>query len=365
MRYLESELLPMLRERKEIQDRKTDRQLRQWQGEPGLCALLLSVRNIPGLRPFPVYDQEEIHHDPEKMFISQLAGAVGTAFADGDAVPSVRANVGCGCINTLLGGVKQTFFPDKMPWLLEHLAPDKLAEITEDDLRESDEFKAGLEVMRNMKQLLDGTGIEVYPMDIQGPVDMAHLWLGNEFFYEVYDDPEIVHHALRLAVACIDYAFRKNLEIIAPTDHVCHYNGLVLPASAPLKLSEDTSTLLCREHLEAYMIPYTTELLRRFGGGYIHYCGSNPHLLAITEELEGSIGLNFGNPERHCFAKILPALAAHGKSYVMGDCTDERIAAAAQPDGSFNIFFTVACDYAEQTRVLEHHAEQILQAGRK
>lgn len=359
MRYIEGELLPMLRERREIQRRKADRQLRQWKGEAGLCSLMLTVWNVPGVKPLPSYNNEEIHYDVEKMFISQLSGAVAAAFADGDAVPSVRANVGCGCINTLIGGLKQTFFPDKMPWLLEHLTADEMRSITADAIEDSPEFRAGLEAMRYMKEMLEGTGIEVYPMDIQGPVDMAHLWLGNEFFYDVYDEPEVMHRALSLAVECIDYAFRKNLEIIAPEDHVCHYNGLVLPLAAPMKISEDTSTLICKDHLEEYMIPYTTELLRRFGGGYIHYCGDNRHLLPITETLDGSIGLNFGNPERHDFSEVLPALAANRKCYVMAGYSEDRIAAAARPDGSFNIFFNSSCDHAKQREVLENHEAMI------
>lgn len=359
MKYIENELLPRLRERRDIQRSKAERQLRQWNKEPGLCTYLLSVWNIPNLKPLPGFNNEEIHYDNEKMFISQLSGALSTAFADGDAVPSVRANVGCGCINTLIGGLKQTYFPDKMPWLLEHLTPDELMSMTADDITDSPEFTRGLEQMRYMKKMLEGTGIEVYPMDIQGPVDMVHLWLGNEFFYSVYDDEELMHHALGLAVDCIEYAVKKNLEIIKPDKYVCHYNSMALPVEAPLKISEDTSTLICKEHLEEYMIPYTTDLLKRFGGGYIHYCGDNRHLLPITEQLEGSIGLNFGNPERHNFEEVLKALGDNGKFYVaMGGMPydyDKLVEYAARPDGTFNIFFGAGCDYAKQDEVLEKH----------
>lgn len=370
MRYIENELLPMLRERKEKQEAKAVRQLSQWAGTPGVCSLLLSIssEDIPELKQLPDYNLEEIHHDIEKMFVAGLKGALTVALADGDAVPSMRANVGVGCVNTLLGGLKQSFFPDKMPWLSEHLTSEQINSLEFEDMRESSEFKFGMDCMRFMKEKLSGTGIEVYPIDIQGPVDLAHLWLGNEFFYLLYDEPETVHHALDLAVKCDIYAFEKCMEIIEPDKYVCHYNSLVLPADKPIKISEDTSTLLSAAHIEEFMIPYTTKLFEHFGGGYIHYCGDNKHLLPIAEKFENSIGLNFGNPERHNFNEVLPELGKSGKAYLaMGGLRndyDELIKAAKREDGSFNIFLGAWCRKDEQDAVLEKHRKRIEAAMR-
>ena len=359
MHIIEEEILPKLREFAPLQRKKAERQLAQWRGEKGVCSIFLSLKpeDVPEYALLPNYDLEEIHGDIEKMFVSQLKGALLTAFAGGDAVPSVRANVGCGCLNTLLGGVKQTYFPDKMPWLLEHLPAEELTALTAEDIINSEEFSRGLEEMRFMKKMLEGTGVEVYPMDVQGPIDMAHLWLGDEFFYLLYDEPETVHHALSLAVETIDYAFRKNLEIIAPGDHLAHYNCLVLPIERPIKLSEDTSTLISKAYLEEYMVPYTKEIFRRFGGGYIHFCGDNKHLLSVAETIPGSYGLNFGNPERHDFDDVFAALGQNGKYYIATaaqPCSlEDQVKAAAREDGSFNLFTAMSCRKADEARILE------------
>jgi hypothetical protein len=356
MKYIEGELLPMLRERAAKHEQSAQKQLRQWRGEKGVCSLLLSVTDLPEMQALPVYDNEEIHYDPQKMFVSELRKALSTALADGDAVPSVRANVGCGALCTLLGGLKQSFFPDKMPWLLEHLSAGQLKELTVNDIEESPEFKAGLEQMKYMKEMLEGTGISLYPMDLQGPIDMAHLLMGNEFFYALYDDPDIVHHALELSVACDVYGMEKSFGIIQPEDYVCHYNGLVLPAETPLKVSEDTSTLISAEHLEEFMVPYTEKLLERFGGGYIHYCGSNKHLLRLVPAIKKNIGLNFGNPERHDPKTVLETLGQRGQCY-FGSFPDfsaqDQINMARRENGSFNAFITVSCTMEEQARVLD------------
>jgi len=362
MRYIEAELLPMLRERAAKHEQSAQKQLRQWRGEKGVCSLLLSVNDLPEIQALPVYNYEEIHYDPEKMFVNELRGALSSALADGDAVPSVRANVGCGALCTLLGGLKQSFFPDKMPWLLDHLSIDQLKELTAEDIKESSEFKAGLEQMKYMKEMLAGTGISLYPMDLQGPIDMAHLLMGNEFFYALYDDPDAVHHALELSVACDIYGMEKSFEIIQPKDYVCHYNGLVLPAETPLKISEDTSTLLCADHINEFMVPYTEKLLERFGGGYIHYCGDNRHLLEIVPAIKKNIGLNFGNPERHDPKEVLDALALHGQCYYgrfSALSNVDHVHFSRQENGCFNAFITASCKAEEQSQVLDEFNEAL------
>jgi len=371
MRYIEGELLPMLRERAAKHEKSARRQLSQWKGGKGVCSLLLHVTDAPEMMRLPVYDNEEIHYDAEKMFVSQLRAALSSALADGDAVPSVRANVGCGALCTLYGGLKQTFFPDKMPWLLMHLPEDELRGLTEECIAESAEFKMGLEEMKYMKEMLKGTGIGLYPMDLQGPVDMAHLLMGDEFFYALYDDPDLVHHVMRLATALDIYGMEKCLEIIQPTDYVCHYNNLVIPAATPLKVSEDTSTLLSREHIEEFMLPYTKQLLNHFGGGYIHYCGDNKHLLDIVPHIENNIGLNFGNPERHDPASVLKTLASINKCYYgifrrnVGDeiveyTVAEQVRLSKREDGAFNSFMHVSCKRDEQQRIMDEAAEAML-----
>ncbi|MBQ3079004.1 MAG: hypothetical protein IJC48_03235 [Clostridia bacterium] len=362
MKFAEREVLPVLRERRQLQEEKAERQLRQWRGEKGACSLLLHVTDSPLIRALPDYDMYEIHYDDEKMFLSQLKGALSSALSDGDAVPSVRANVGCGAINTLLGGLKQTFFGDKMPWLLSHLSPEELNGLTIENIEESEEFKRGLEQMRFMKEMLKGTGVSLYPMDLQGPIDMAHLFLGDEFFYQVYDDPDIIHKALELSCACAVYAMEKNFEIIEPGAFVCHYNDLVLPKETPIKISEDTSTLLSKAHLFEYMKPYTEKLLAHFGGGYIHYCGDNKHLYGMIPEIEGNRGLNFGNPERHNPAEVFSMLNEKRMCYYGAFpslTAAEQARMSKREDGSYGSFTVTSCRMDDQQRVIEEFRERV------
>jgi hypothetical protein len=332
---IESELLPMLRETAAPDiPRRARKQLDLWAGTPGVRCEIFSI-DTPWAAWLPDYDMREIHWDSEKMFTHQLKGALGVALSGGDGVPSVRANMGCGLVGGLFG-LEQRVFPDKMPWLLERLSREQILALEPGEFTVTDEYRRAMEHMRYMKGMLRGTGVEVYPVDLQGPVDSAHLLCGDELFYALYDDPAFVDHLFDLVHAALARLMEDCLGIIEPEGFVAHYNGLVLPASAPLKISEDTSTLLGREHIFEHCVPRTKALLDHFGGGYIHYCGWNPHLYeAVTEHIQ-PLGLNFGNPEKHDMAADLRDLAGRGMCYY-GQC-EEAVAGEAERDGVRYLF---------------------------
>ena len=80
-------------------------------------------------------------------------------------------------------------------------------------------------------------------------------------------------------------------------------------------MSEDTSTLLSSAQIDEFVAPYLARLLRRYGGGYVHYCGKNPHLLDVVMGIDEAVGLNFGNPEKHDMDDVLRRCAQQGKVY--------------------------------------------------
>jgi len=265
---------------------------------------------------YPSYNYKEIHYDKKKMFISELKKALTAAYGGCEAVSSVRANMGCGIFPTLFG-IKQELFEDKMPWVQEHLSKDVLAKMGPEDLKIGDEFKAGLEHMAYMVEKLEGTGCMVYPMDLQGVFDTAHLVYGDQIFYDLYDDPEFVHHLLELCYHALVMGMEECLKVLPDSDkRIAHYNGLVIPREkGGIKISEDTSTLLSKAQIEEFVAPYTHKLLAYFGGGYIHYCGKNPHLFETVMAEPLAYGINFGNPDKHDMEYVLKRCAQAGKIY--------------------------------------------------
>jgi len=293
-------------------------QMALWNGnQPEKHPLLLTCPLDKGQdEKIPKFNTKQTHYDSEKMFLVGLRDLMTVMNGGREAVPSMRANMGCGIFPTLFG-LKQHLFDDKMPWVKEHLSKEALSKMFPEDIKIGDEFKVGLDHMSYMADLLKDTGCMVFPMDLQGVYDTAHIVYGDQIFYDMYDDPNFIHHLLELSYHAICKGMDECLKVIPDSSKkVAHYNSLVMPTTkGGIKLSEDTSTLLSKSQIEEFVAPYIKKTLNYFGGGYVHYCGYNPHLFESVMNEPLAYGLNFGNPEKHDMEYVLKRCANQNKIF--------------------------------------------------
>jgi hypothetical protein len=305
-----------------------------WLGStPEKQPLLLTCSPSPELdMDWPVYNYLEIHNDPEKMFSNGLREAVLCAIGGAEAVPSIRANMGCGIIPTMFG-VEQMLFEDKMPWVKGHLSKGLLKEMTPEDLTFHGDMETAFSHMAYMSERMKGTGCRLFPIDLQGAFDTAHIVYGDAIFLDLYDDPDFVHHLLDLSCHAIEKGMDACLSCIPDSiETIAHYNNLAMPrCRGGVKISEDTSTLLSQGQIKEFVVPYMSRLLKHFNGGYVHYCGENPHLFAAVMSQELAYGLNFGNPEKHDMEYVLERCSQAGKIYY-GSIPKEE-------DETFRVYF--------------------------
>lgn len=365
MKELIDEALEILKQHKGQFDRASELQIALWNGKkPERQPFLLSCSlDAEQDKKYPHFNTKVIHYDSEKMFLNGLREMMTVVNGECEAVPSVRANMGCGIFPTLFG-VKQELFEDKMPWVKQHLPKETLSKMGPEDLKIRDEFKAGLDHMAYMVELLEGTGCMVFPMDLQGAFDTAHIVYGDRIFYDMYDDPGFVHHLLELGCQAIFMGMEECLKVL-PESHmkIAHYNSLVMPRSkGGIKISEDTSTLLSKDQIEEFVAPYMKKILEYFGGGYIHYCGKNPHLFETVMNEPLAFGLNFGNPEKHDMQYILKRCAESGKIFYGSINRDEndsleqhfrRYLSASEKDAIKLLLLQYTCKIEERDAVLE------------
>jgi len=290
-----------------------------WEGrKPVLQPLLLQYIPPASSNNWPKFSTREIHFDKDKMLVSQMKGMVSAALGGMQSVPSVRANMGCGIYPSLFKGIVSELFDDeRMPWITKHLDKETLQKMKPSDIKLTDEFKLGLEHMVYQAEKLQGTGAYVYPLDLQDAIDIAHLVYGDNFFYDLYDDPDFINHLLDLACTAIELGVNECLKVIPDSDKiVTHYNQLAMPRSGGgMKFSEDTSTLLSPEHIEEFTVPSLKRQLDFTGGGYVHFCGYNNHLLDACIGTEKVRGVNFGNPEKYDMEEVLRKVAKAGKVF--------------------------------------------------
>ena len=307
---------------------------------------------------------KETHYNSEKMLRSGLIGAMAAVRGGADAVPSIRANMGCGIFATLFG-IKQELFDDKMPWVLEHLTKDDLYRMTAADLKIGEEFTAALEHIHYMADAVKGTACRIFPPDLQGAFDTAHIVYGDDIFYDLYDDPGFIHHLMDLSCHAIFMGMDAALEAMDIKDGLIpHYSSLVMPRSlGGVKISEDTSTLVSKEHINEFVLPYLDRILNYYGGGYIHYCGVNDALFDGLLSLEKVYGLNFGDPQKMDMPYHLSRIAGAGKLYfghcgkMDGEGYEEYFRRVCGPatddDGNLRLLLSISCRAEERDGIFD------------
>ena len=314
---------------------------------------------------FPNYNYGEIHENKAKMLIKEMTTALCVALAGAEAVPAVRANVGCSIFPSLFPGiVPMIFYDDRMPWVKEHLDRETIRNLKESDIVLTDEFKLCLEHMVYLEEHIKGSGAYLYPPDVQSPFDIAHMVYGDSIFYDIYDDPDLIHHLLDLSSYAIELGISEYSKILPEYDEfVPHYSDLVIPRSrGGVKISEDTSTLLSSSQIDEFVTPYLNRVLNFTGGGYVHYCGVNPYLLDAVFNTDKAYGYNFGNPEKHDMDEILKRGSQLGKIYYGQPPQHEneslveyfrRVRRAATTDGKCRLLMQFYTSFDEKNAVLD------------
>ena len=294
------------------------RQRAVWQGQrPDRWPIVCSAPLTAAQQAIPAADLRQAFADPDLMLCAQVRAACGVANAGADGVPSIRGNYGVGVLLSCLG-LGQEVFADRMPWPREHFTREQIARVTPDDIRVQGTFATGLEFMRRARQVL-GERLPVYCMDTQGPLDLAHLLVGDDFFLLMHDDPGLTHHVLEIALALGIRAHTLMKQIAGePLAHMHHSNGLYAERMG-IRICEDTTAIISPAAVDAYAVPYTLRLARHFGGAWMHYCGRSDYLTQVACALPEIRGLNFGHvPGRehdHVFEDDMARCLASGTVY--------------------------------------------------
>jgi uroporphyrinogen-III decarboxylase len=295
-------------------NRGQERMSAVWKNEPPDYLPIVFSVSLTEREHFPKISFTEEWESPEHMAAKQLWGCACSARSGSDGQPTIRPNLGTGFLASVFG-LDQQIFPDKMPWLQEHLSREDVERFE----LPHDIASAGL--LPKAKRIFDfyrenlPPAIRCFLPDTQGPLDLAHLVRGDEFFYELYDAPEFVHRLMRLAT---DVYVEATLELMKMIDQPLGegFHSEMYMGAGSTRMCHDTCTLLNDDQLHEFVLPYEREAFERLGGGWMHYCGKNPHLLKMAlEEMPACRGINFGNPEMHEMCEVLARCVAYNKFY--------------------------------------------------
>lgn len=282
----------------EHMSKSRERQSQFWRGEKLDSALIFLGGELkPGQEQIPDCDFHEMCFSKEKMLCREARASCYVANTRSDAVPSIRANLGTGIMLSCLG-LEQEIFPDKMPWLHQHMTKEQISKLEPDDFYIRGSFAKGMEMMQYFLDTVGGY-LPIYVMDTQGPFDLAHLLMGDDLFVEMYDDPQFVHHLMNICTEGDIKAHRWMKELIGEPLTSLHHSCSIYSDSFGIRICEDTTALLSPDLIDEFAMPYTRRLASEFGGAWVHYCGYNEALTDAILACPEVKALNFGHIPGH------------------------------------------------------------------
>ncbi len=294
------------------------RQSAVWNGEkPDAWPIVVGDQLTNRQEAIPAPKLGEAFHDPRLMLCHQLRPACQMANSGSDGVPSIRANTGTATLLACLG-LEQEILEDQMPRLEHHLSLKEAAELNPDDIEFKGAFTRALDYIKVFREIM-GNKIDIYCSDTQGPFDLAHLLIGDEIYYVLYDDPQLLHHIMNLCTELYIRCTEALKEAIGENPRqMVHGNALYSPA-AGVRICEDTTTIVGGASINEFTLPYTLRAASRFGGAWVHFCGRCDELSEILCRQPEIKGLNYGiipgKEEDFDFDREMTKMAEHGKVY--------------------------------------------------
>jgi hypothetical protein len=140
-----------------------------------------------------------------------------------------------------------------------------------------------------------GKYVYIYHPDLQGPLDICEVVWGSTMFYSLYDEPELVKGLLDLAVETYTAFMKEWLKIVPFHAEGNAHWGLYHKGN--IMVRDDSAMNLSSEMFEEFVKPYDQELLKRFGGGAIHFCGKGDHYISRMTQIAGVNAINLSQPE--------------------------------------------------------------------
>ncbi len=155
-----------------------------------------------------------------------------------------------------------------------------------------------------------GKYVRIDQPDTQGPMDTCELLWGSEIFYDLYDEPELVHAMLRRITDTMIRFLERWFSILPNEDGLASYFGRV--GLGTIALRNDSAMNLSPEFFDEFLRPYDSELLIHFKGGTEHFCGRGDHFIDRMATLPGLSAVDMSQPHLNNMEIILSALIDQG-----------------------------------------------------
>ena len=163
-------------------------------------------------------------------------------------------------------------------------------------LEQPDVEKDGLcpHVLKFLRYFKEHSDIPIGITDCQGPLTTALQLLGyDKLFYWMYDYPEKIHKLMELVTDTLIKWIKKQKEVVGMPMDCCWGNqGVYVPEGIGVWLSDDDAVLMPPALYDEFVAPYNDMLMKAFGGGIVHFCGTANHLIDSFNKMKYLRGIN-------------------------------------------------------------------------
>lgn len=165
------------------------------------------------------------------------------------------------------------------------------------ELKRPDPYSDGLmpRVLGAIDYMKQHTDIPVSVTDTQGPLNIALSVCGLEnMFSWMLMYPEKAHELMELSTdILIDWVKVQKKHAGQEMESGAWPHAIHLPEGyGGVWLSDDDCTQLPADLYREFVVPYNSKVLKAFGGGTIHFCGTADHQLDNFLATDGLTGIN-------------------------------------------------------------------------
>lgn len=144
--------------------------------------------------------------------------------------------------------------------------------------------------------------VEIYHPDLQGPLDICELMWGEDLFYAMYDEPELVAAVMQLITDTYMRFMERWQALVPPRDDICcHWDNVM--HRGQIVLRNDSAMNLSPEFYDTFARAFDSQLMERYGG-VIHFCGRGDHYIHLLKTIPNIYGVNMSQPHLNDMATI-------------------------------------------------------------
>jgi uroporphyrinogen-III decarboxylase len=158
-------------------------------------------------------------------------------------------------------------------------------------------YKDGLmpRVLHCIDHMRASSDVAVSVTDTQGPLNIALCLCGLETLcFWMSDHPQAMHELMEFcAEALIQWVKVQKKHAGQELSSGAFPHGLFLPKGfGGVSISDDDCVVLSAKLYREFVVPYNSKVLRAFGGGTLHFCGTAEHQIGNFLQTEGLTGIN-------------------------------------------------------------------------